>query len=153
MNLEQIRLLKASVGQLEFNMSWRLKEQFGCCGITLAQWQIITELGNKEEICIVELAELLGVDSSTLSRTVNRMVEADLVDRITNCSDRRYVSLTLTKKGEELYQYVEDRDNHYYAKVFELIPEEKREQVLESLVLFTDALKACKKSVSEEDLT
>ena len=141
MDLKKVKLFKKQVEQLEFSTNWRLKEELSCCGISLAQCQILIELGNKQEVCIVELSEALGVDSSTLSRTTNRMVEAGLVDRITNCSDRRYVSLSLSDKGKTLYQHIEERDTSYYAKVFEFIPERKREQVMESFNLFAEALK------------
>lgn len=145
MSLRKVKLLREKIEQLEFDMSWRMKEEVSCCGITLAQAQILTELGNTKEVCNVNLAEVLGIDSSTLSRTANRMVESGLIDRITNCSDRRYVSLTLTDKGRKLYEHIENKGNDYYAKVLELIPEDKREQVIESFTLFTDALKACKR--------
>jgi DNA-binding MarR family transcriptional regulator len=144
MDVQRVKLLREMVKQLELDMSWRMKEEVGCCGITLAQCQILTELGKTNEVCIVDLAEVIGIDSSTLSRTANRMVEAGFVDRITNCSDRRYVSLTLTDKGQNLFQHIEDKSNCFYAKVLEQIPENKREQVIESFNLFTEALKACK---------
>lgn len=145
MDLQQVRLLKEKVEQLEFDMSWRMKEEVSCCGITLAQCQILKELGSAKEVCLVSLAETLGIDSSTLSRTANRMVEAGMIDRITNCQDRRYVSLTLTEKGQQLYEHIEKQGNHYYSEVFELVPEDKRNQVIESFTLFTNALKAYKK--------
>ncbi|MDF2612330.1 MAG: winged helix-turn-helix transcriptional regulator [Clostridia bacterium] len=144
MDLKKVKLLREKINQLEYDMSWRMKEEVGCCGITLAQAQILAELGKTKEVCIVNLADALGIDSSTLSRTANRMVEAGLIDRITNCSDRRYVSLTLTDKGHKLYETIENKCNDYYTEIFELVPEEKREQVIESFTLFTEALKAYK---------
>ncbi|WP_069999677.1 MarR family winged helix-turn-helix transcriptional regulator [Cellulosilyticum sp. I15G10I2] len=144
MDLQKIKLLRENVEKLQLNMNWRLKEELSCCGITLAQCQILTALENKKEVCIAQLAEALGVDSSTLSRTTNRMVEAGLIDRIANSSDRRYVSLTLTSQGEELYHYIKDRDLCYYKKILGLIPEDKREQVIESLTLVAEALKSYK---------
>lgn len=144
MDLQQLKLLREKINQLELNKSWRFKEEFDCCGITLAQCQVLSELAKEEEICICKLAEFIGVDSSTLSRTTNRMVEAGLINRITNCADRRYVSLSLTDQGKALYQYIEERDTSYYAKVFELIAEDKREQVIESFGLFIEALKQYK---------
>ena len=146
MNLQKVKLLRDKIEQLEVDMNWRMKEEVSCCGITLAQCQILTELGNTKEVCIAGLAQVLGTDSSTISRTANRMVESGIIDRITNCTDRRYVSLTLTDKGKKLYEHIEDKGNHYYAKVFERIPQEKREQVLESFTLFVEAMKACKES-------
>lgn len=145
MEIEKIKFFRRKVDQLGGLISWKMKEEVGCCGITLAQCQILNELSTSKEVCSAKLAELLGVDSSTLCRTANRMVEAGLIDRIPNCTDRRYVSLTLTEKGQELFERIDNQGNDYYAKIFELIPEDKREQIIESFSLFAKALDTYKK--------
>jgi DNA-binding MarR family transcriptional regulator len=152
MNLQEVRLLREKVEQLEFNKSWRSKEELVCCGITLAQCQILMELGKTQELCIAELADTLGIDSSTLSRTINRMVDSDLVSRMTKSSDRRYVSLSLTKNGKNLYQVIDDKRNEDYTKIFELIPEHKRKQVMESFEVFIEALRASKKNECSDEM-
>lgn len=144
MNLQKVMLLKKQMEELEGNVTWWLKEELSCCGITVAQCQVLEALSDKKEVCIAKLAEHLRVDSSTLSRTTNRMVEAGLIDRITNSYDRRYVSLTLTAKGETLRGSLESKAMAYYAQVFKNIPEDKKEQVIESILLLSEAIKKCK---------
>ena len=140
----KLKLLREKLRQFEFNISWRLKEETVCCGITLSQCQTLMEIGNRNEVSIVELARILGLDSSSLSRTINGMVNTGLVNRILNPSDRRYVSLTLTKQGKNLYDEIDGKYDRYYSKVFEFIPEEKRELVIDSFLIFADAIKTCK---------
>lgn len=152
MKLQEVKSLRQKVEQLEFNKSWRSKEELVCCGITLAQCQILMELGKTEELCIAELADTLGIDSSTLSRTINRMVESDLVNRMTKSSDRRYVSLSLTEKGKNLYTVIDNKRNEDYTKIFELIPEHKRKQVMESFEVFIEALKASKRNGCSDEI-
>jgi len=144
LDLEKIKLLREKLQQFEFDMSWRLKEETVSCSITVSQCQTLIQIGKKDEVSIVELASILGLDASSLSRTINSMVNIGLVSRILNPSDRRFVSITLTENGKNLFEKIENSYNSYYSKVFEFIPEEKREQVLENFIVFSDALKKCK---------
>ncbi len=90
---ETIRLFREKVRQVQRELGWSQKNDIQCCGVTMAQCHALLEIGSRDEISIVELAGLLGVDTSTLSRTVDNMVKGGLVDRLLNPQDRRYVSL------------------------------------------------------------
>ncbi len=150
MEQDRAQLLRENLEQLEPAMSWKIKEEVVCCGITIAQRQVLTELSHTNEICIAELAQKLGLDSSTLSRTTNRMVESKLVDRIINASDRRYVSLVLTDKGKQVLDGINSKCNDYYSDILALIPTEKQEQVIESISLLLDAIKEHKEHLNEK---
>lgn len=63
--------------------------------------------------------------------------------------DRRYVRIGLTSSGKKVYEGIEETMNLYFKNVFSAIPEEKQEQVIESLNLLLKALldhKCCNKS-------
>jgi DNA-binding MarR family transcriptional regulator len=141
MDIEKIRFLREKLRQLELAMGSLSRDEGDCCGITLSQCHTLIEIGKKEEIAIVELASRLGLDTSTLSRTINGLVLIGLVNRIENSKDRRYVSITLTEQGKKVYAEIENLNNGYFSKIFELIPEEKHEATLESVALFSDAVK------------
>jgi len=134
---ELIRLLVRHLGLLE-------KSEASCCGISLAQCHAIIEIGRACEISLNELAEILGLDNSTMSRTVNNLVEKDYVLRETDANDRRYVKIKLTEKGHKLYSSIESSMNNYYKDIMDSIPEEKRSQVIESLRLLDNAIKGKK---------
>jgi DNA-binding MarR family transcriptional regulator len=104
MNIETIRNFREKLRQLEREIGWQLKSDTECCGITLAQCHIILEIGNNGETSVVDLANALGLDTSTLSRHINGMVNVGLVDRVLNPKDRRYVSITLTDQGRKVYR-------------------------------------------------
>jgi len=130
---ETTRLLIRKLGVLE-------RSEALCCGITLTQCHAIVETGRKGKISVNELAELLNLDKSTISRTVEQLVNNDIIVREAYESDRRYVTLQLTNKGGELFADIEERMEAYFSEILELIPEEKQEQVIESLQLFSTAL-------------
>lgn len=130
---ELIRVLVRNLGILE-------KEDTSCCGVTISQCHAIVEIGRAEEISLNELAKILTVDKSTMSRTINNLVKSGLVIRELHPEDRRYVTIKLTDEGMKAFKNVECGMQEYYKNIFRAIPEEKREQVLESLKLLTEAV-------------
>ena len=129
---ELLRILIRNLGVLE-------KNEAGCCGTTTAQCHAIVEVGRSGEVTLNELAELLVLDKSTMSRTINNLVETGQVVRETHSEDRRYVSIKLTEEGDKTFQTIEASMKKYYEDIFRAIPEEKREQVIESLELIVQA--------------
>ena len=134
---ELTRVLIRNLGVLE-------KSDASCCGVTITQCHAIVEIGRIGRISLVDLADLLGLDKSTMSRTVNSLVEADLASRDLDAENRRYVIIQLTEKGKEVFQNTEESMEDYFQKIFGSIPEDKRVQVLESLSLLTDAVRSNK---------
>lgn len=130
---EIVRSLERKLGVLD-------EFQTSCCGITLAQCHALIEIGRSKNISLNELAELLCLESSTMSRTVNNLVNADLAKRDIDPSDRRYITISLTEKGTELFEHIEERMNLYFTKVYDKLPEDKRDQVLESLQILLLAI-------------
>lgn len=131
--LESIRHLERKLGVLE-------EGKFYCCGVSLAQCHALVEVGRAGALSLMELASMLNLDTSTMSRTVERLVKGKFVKREADAQDRRYVRIFLTDKGKELHAYIEDQMKEYYNQVFADIPEEKRAQVLESLEIVVNAI-------------
>ncbi|MDP4090777.1 MAG: MarR family transcriptional regulator, partial [Bacillota bacterium] len=100
----------------------------------------LIEIGRAKNISLNELAELLNLENSTMSRTVNNLVTSDLAKRDIDPQDRRYVTISLTEEGYKLYESIEERMNQYFTRIFERIPEDKRQQVMESLQVFLNAV-------------
>jgi len=134
---EIVRILVRNLGLLE-------KTEAGCCGVTLAQCHAIVEIGRVKEISLNSLAELLNLDKSTMSRTVDNLVKQNLVLREVHSENRRYIKIILTENGEEIYKGIEKNMEDYYKRVISLVPSEKREQVLDSLQILVDIVKVNK---------
>lgn len=130
---ELIRILVRNLGILE-------KSDSSCSGVTITQCHAIVEIGRAGGISLNELAEILTLDKSTMSRTVNNLVDSQLAVREMHPEDRRYVTIALTEKGEHIFKDVEKSMEQYYNSIFFLIPEDKRGQVLESLKLLIEAV-------------
>nr|WP_288824415.1 MarR family transcriptional regulator [uncultured Clostridium sp.] len=130
---ELIRILVRDLGILE-------KSDASCCGVSLTQCHAIVEIGRKEKISLVDLSRLLGLDKSTMSRTINNLVESDYVIRKSDMENRRYIIIQLTERGRSVFQNIEESMEEYYKGIFNAIPVNKRSQVLESLQLLKDAV-------------
>ncbi len=130
---ETLRTLVRRLGILE-------RGEASCCGITIAQCHVVVELGRAERMSLNDLAELLRLDKSTVSRSVDNLVSAGLVLRETDAADRRYVTLALSDNGREVFADLEQRMEAYFADIVALLPADKREQVLDSLVLLAGAI-------------
>jgi DNA-binding MarR family transcriptional regulator len=71
-------------------------------GVTRPQWQVLTVLRRNEGVNQGGLADLLEVEPITVCRMVDRLQEADLVERRADPADRRSWRLFLTAKAQGL---------------------------------------------------
>lgn len=131
---ETLRILVRNLGILD-------KSDASCCGVTMTQCHAIVEIGRAKKISLIDLSDLLELEKSTMSRTINTLVDEGYVTREVDSSNRRYVSIQLTDKGLEVFQNIEDSMHQYYSNIFQSIPEDKRDQVLESLEILVKSIK------------
>jgi DNA-binding MarR family transcriptional regulator len=130
---EIMRILERKLGVLD-------DIQSSCSGIAFAQCHAIVEIGRSHILSLNGLAEMLGLDKSTMSRTINNLVNEGLVARELDLEDRRFIRIELTPGGRKIYEGIEETMNLYFKNVYGSIPEDKREQVIESLNLLVLAL-------------
>jgi len=141
MDTQRIKLLREKLRQLEREISSPFKPEIGCCGLTLAQCHTLLEVGYRQEVSLVELAASVGLDASTLSRTIQGLVVLGLASRLADEKDRRCVAISLTEHGRKVFNEIETTFNDYFGKVLELVPAETRNAVVDSIGLFSDAVK------------
>lgn len=130
---ELTRVLIRNFGVLE-------KNEFSCCGITLAQCHALVEIVRAECISLIEPANLLGLDKSTMSRMIDNLLKVKMVIREIDSENRRYVNIRLSENGMKFLKETEKSMDEYFDEIFVSIPEEKREQVLESLQLLIQVM-------------
>lgn len=100
-------------------------------GITALQWRLITYLKRHEGIRQGPLAELIEVEPITLSRMVDRLVEAELVERRADPSDRRAWLLHLTPRASELLGGIRSTADALAAEATEGLSAAERDQLLD----------------------
>jgi len=131
---EIVRVLVRNLGLLE-------RSEACCCGVTLTQCHAIVEIGRSEEINLNSLAEMLNLNKSTMSRTIDNLVKQSIVLREVHTENRRFIKIKLTEKGYEIYKKIEMSMGEYYEHIISLVSKDKKEQVLESLQILVDIVK------------
>lgn len=102
-------------------------------GVTRPQWQVLVVLNRHEGVNQGGLAELLDVEPITVCRMVDRLQEADLVERRPDPADRRSWKLFLTVKAADLLAQLQPLGEQLEVEAFEGISSAEREAVIATL--------------------
>ena len=137
--MNQAKLLRENTRILECHLGNINKTDSCCCGISEPECFVLVEIGRKPNVSVKELAEILQLDKSGVSRTVEELVQKDYVERKPSTEDRRFVVLNLTLKGKERFEKIENGMNRKFKEILDKIPVDKREQVIEALELYNVA--------------
>ena len=103
-----------------------------CCRaeVTPAQCHALLELEETGPVPNGELAARLQVDASTLSRTIDHLVEKGLVARETHPGDRRATLLELSQRGGEVAAGIHETADALYRDILDNLPADRRGEVL-----------------------
>ncbi len=125
----------------KFEREQEFLQRSNCCkGLTLAQCHTLLEIGNLHQPSLMQLAESLKLDKSTVSRSVDGLTNLDLVDRYVPHEDRRSLLLSLTKKGRETFDDINHENNTYFIEVLSVIPVKEREDFIKTFELMADTM-------------
>ena len=94
-------------------------------GLAPLEFNLLRACMRQEECTATQLAEILPVDASRISRVVTKLVDSGLLRRRRLRNDRRIVMLKLTEKGSELTEQIDRRVKMYDAKLTEGVTEEE----------------------------
>ncbi len=125
---------------LEREVVRQLQSETTCCGVTLAQCHALLELADSE-LSLTNLSSALDLDTSTLSRTVDGMVKAGLVQRREDAADRRSLRLTLSEAGRARAGTINEMCNRFYAAVLKEMTDADRRSVIRGVRLLADILR------------
>lgn len=80
-----------------------LSQRLAPYDITPSQYGILNCLWINDGTCLPrQIAELLCLETSTVSGILDRMQKKDLIDRVSNPENRREILVMITPKGEAL---------------------------------------------------
>lgn len=72
-------------------------------GLSMPKWRILSVLNRLGESAMGLVADFCAIDRTTLTRTMDQLVAAGLVQRKDHPDDRRQTLVSLTAGGEEAY--------------------------------------------------
>jgi DNA-binding MarR family transcriptional regulator len=109
-------------------------------GVTSSQGGTILALPIDKNLKMNELSNSMGVDSSTMTRMIDQLVDKGLVARQTSEKDRRLVHIGLTDTGRKLHKELSGALQKFYQDSLEQIPESEREAIIKSLGTVNNAI-------------
>ena len=114
-----------------FDRELFLQNNASCCnGISVAQCHTLLEIEKNSEISISELANNLTLDKSTVSRTVDGLVNIQMVERVIPQDNRRKAILNLTENGQQICTTINYTHDSYIKKVLNDYTPGEREEFL-----------------------
>ena len=87
-------------------------------GVTRARWKVLFKLTRYPGLRQIELADMLDIEPITLSRIVDRLEEAGLVERSADPADRRAWRLHVTAKAQPLIEKLRALADEMIAEAF-----------------------------------
>jgi len=109
-----------------------------CCnGVTLAQCHALLEIESKNKESVTELAKTLCLDKSTVSRTVDGLVNIGLVDRTIPEENRRTSILKLTEAGKNVCHSINGNNNEYIMDTLYILTNAEKEELIRLLEKIT----------------
>lgn len=127
-----------------------------CCvaqsGVTVAQGNAMLSFGNSGSTTMRELSETAGLAPSTMTRTVDQLVAAGLVNRYPGIEDRREVIVELTPQGQETRRVFEGARRQLTRLVLDRIPPEEHEIAVSVLRRLDEAIAVVSAECGQQDV-
>jgi DNA-binding MarR family transcriptional regulator len=136
-----IKAFRQGLRELEREVDLALSSQTGCCGVTIAQCHLLLAVEDSGEPSVSEIAAVLELDASTLSRTVDGLVRTGLLARREDPLNRRRQLVSLTREGRTRVDSINSLCDRYYGGLLDALPEDKVQAIAEALPLFAKAMR------------
>lgn len=131
--LEGIQLLVR-----RFSISERA--EVSCCGLTVAQSATLNTLLSAGPLRLGALGRRLGITASTLTRNIDRLEEAGLVEREVDPEDARAMRVRLTRSGRAAAGRVARQEQAFAESMLARVPAGHRAELVRSLDLLLSAV-------------
>lgn len=107
--------------------------------VSLPQFRLLVVLATRGRQKVTDLAEALGVNPSTATRAVDRLLDTGLVDRQTNPESRRETQISLTRAGRRVVREVTRRRREEIARIVARMPRSHQRGLVRALTTFSQA--------------
>jgi len=107
--------------------------------VTLPQLRTLVLVQTRPEVNARDIAAALDIHPSNATRLLDRLVQADLLERREAQDDRRSLSLTLTSRGATLVESVLAHRRAAYLRILKKMPAAERRRLSQALEAFATA--------------
>ena len=115
------------------------RDQIKIYGVTTTQCYCLLELLKVERLTMNEISHKMNLDTSTMTRVIDKLVRDQLISRERQEEDRRIVVLALTQKGKNAALQLNESIRKYYKNIIQNLPEGQVDNVLNAVFLLLKA--------------
>lgn len=109
-------------------------------GVSTVEFRCLRFLYDNESLTVNQLAQLMALTSSRITRIIDGLVEKKLVVRESGKEDRRVYHLSLTNKGKKLSAAMIEDHTKMHEEILESIPAENHLMMFENLEHLNEAV-------------
>jgi DNA-binding MarR family transcriptional regulator len=106
----------------------------------------LLEIGERETMTAVELSAFLGLEKSSVSRMIRKLIEAGELREAASTGDGRIKRLLLTAKGRRTREAIQAFGRQQVMNALARLAPAQRQKVAEGLALYAEALEAHRKA-------
>jgi DNA-binding MarR family transcriptional regulator len=121
--------LPFEIGETAHALRKAFDRRASALGVTRAQWKVLFRLTRSPGLRQVELADILDIEPITLTRILDRLEEAGLVERQRDPEDRRAWRLQVTDKAKPLVERLKLLGSELVGEAFADIDRSELDQV------------------------
>lgn len=107
---------------------------------TLTEARVLFELGQADQVDLIEVRQRLGLDAGYLTRLVTKLSQAGLVERERSAADARRQVVRLTGTGRDTYGELSRRSSEQIGALLERLPEPAQRRLLTAMGTVRDVL-------------
>jgi DNA-binding MarR family transcriptional regulator len=102
-------------------------------GVTVAEWVLLREMYDREEIAPSVLADLTGMTRGAASKLIDRLLAKQLVTRQDRTDDRRFQDVALSASGHKLVPSLAAIADQNDEEFFSVLSRAEREALISTL--------------------
>ncbi|TDT72322.1 MarR family transcriptional regulator [Hypnocyclicus thermotrophus] len=134
------KILTKEISHLSRDIDLYLSKKLEKYKIGSGQFKILINIKKNEGICQDKLAEKLGIDKTTITKAIKKLIEKKYVKREKNKIDKRYYKLYIGEEGEKIYPEIKNIFNEINIKLMLNFSEKEKE-------IFFDFIKKINKNL------
>lgn len=114
-------------------------------GYSLTEARVIIEIGMIEQCIASNLADILEIDRSYLSRIIAKLSKDGLLVKEDSSLDNRTNLISLTSKGIELYRQMNEKSDEQIVKLLQGLTQKEIKEIHASMLLILKKLERIKR--------
>ena len=144
MQPQETELFRASFREMVRELGMLSRKTIGS-DLSPLQSHILIEINQSlNGLGVTELAQLLCVEKSSISRTLKTLEESQLLIRKTKSEDARAVIFTLSKQGQDVLNQINQYANQFTAEALTLSSTTELQLLDKTIKNFTNSLKSAR---------